>query len=364
MRWHYQWIVVHDFLPRIVGPRRSSTTSCARSYAAGREREVPRRSCATSAFYQWQRRAVHAGRVLGGGLSLRALDGAARYFINDFVSQATGGRLPIFCDTTRTTREPQRLRRCPHDWGIDWKPSSTCRRRQERRSRLQDRHELVNPLGHLPGDAVAGPTPWPAQPAARPAARACRPARPSRARWAFRRSAPKSSTSARRDLGRARAALVLRASRVETTRGGAQPRSRRGPDRGRGPDRPADWRSALLPARRARLAAHAGQRQRRVRDAPSSCASPWASDSPGRAGRRGGPHIRQPRALAEALQPPRWAPAALSSARRSASGRSWLTTTRSNGPAPAARCTLTVSRMSRTSAPVSGASWLTGNTPS
>ena len=63
VRWHYQWIVVHDFLRRIVGAgdaRRGARRD-------GRGPEVDR------ALLQLAQRPVHAGRVLGRRLPVRAL---------------------------------------------------------------------------------------------------------------------------------------------------------------------------------------------------------------------------------------------------------------------------------------------------
>ena len=67
-RWHYQWIVVHDFLQRIVG--RAMAESVLKPGAAGAPATTDLK------FFKWTEPAVHAGRVLRRRLPLRALDGA------------------------------------------------------------------------------------------------------------------------------------------------------------------------------------------------------------------------------------------------------------------------------------------------
>ena len=59
--WHYQWIIVNEFLPPIVGA------------AAGRRDPAPRPAVLPAA----RRRAEHAGRVPGRGVPLRAQPGPA-----------------------------------------------------------------------------------------------------------------------------------------------------------------------------------------------------------------------------------------------------------------------------------------------
>ena len=62
VRWHYQWLVVHEFLPRIVGDAMVAAV-------------LPGTGPPHLGVLQASERGLHARRVLGGRLPLRPLDG-------------------------------------------------------------------------------------------------------------------------------------------------------------------------------------------------------------------------------------------------------------------------------------------------
>ena len=80
VRWHYQWVAIHDFLPRIVGQEmldevfEPETEDDPRAWRQEAEGQGPR---AEAAVLPPEEQGVHAGRVLGRRLSVRAFDDSA-----------------------------------------------------------------------------------------------------------------------------------------------------------------------------------------------------------------------------------------------------------------------------------------------
>ena len=106
VRWHYQWVVIHDFLPRIVGRTWSKEIL---------SRTRTRRPALT--YYRPKREPVHSGRVLGRRLPLRPQHVRPTYKINQTVPE-----LPIFSQKAKPApREDFRgFRRLPSFWTLDW----------------------------------------------------------------------------------------------------------------------------------------------------------------------------------------------------------------------------------------------------
>ena len=74
VRWHYQWVVVHDYLPRIVGQAVVDDILRIEELVVGGHGRPPIAPCARVPLLRPQLRAVHAGGVRRRGLPLRPLD--------------------------------------------------------------------------------------------------------------------------------------------------------------------------------------------------------------------------------------------------------------------------------------------------
>lgn len=150
-RWHYQWVVLHDFLPRIVGP--GIVDDILRPITA----HPGKRNGPALHFFRWNEQpfipvefSVAAYRF---GHSMVRPD----YFFNDFVRGATGGkRTAIFSTDPNPLSNLNGFRPLPPKWGFQWQfffenidTSATEARVHPQLSYKIDSH-LVNPLGQLP----------------------------------------------------------------------------------------------------------------------------------------------------------------------------------------------------------------------
>jgi hypothetical protein len=141
VRWHYQWVVVHDFLPRLVGDDPFSPdhgivaeimTPVPFAMADGQHSTPQPRE--RLRFYHWSDSpfmpvefSVAAYRY--GHSAIRP-----SYEINDFLVQAlphprpvpgvpplTSSRIPIFTRTPEATDSLGGFQEVPSQWGLEWK---------------------------------------------------------------------------------------------------------------------------------------------------------------------------------------------------------------------------------------------------
>ncbi len=160
VRWHYQWIIVHDLLPRIVdGDRGDGSTADrgvvgdilrAEQYATGGGGTGTLRRPHLR-FYRWHDRpfmpiefSVAAYRY--GHSMVRP-----SYFFNDFVKEKNGNvRIPLFSPSTDPIANLNGFRPLPGHWGFQWKyffdvdPAVPAERSYKIGTRLSA------PLGNLP----------------------------------------------------------------------------------------------------------------------------------------------------------------------------------------------------------------------
>lgn len=143
VRWHYQWIVVHDFLPRIVGQQ---MVDGILSFDEGTYK-VPRFDLK---FYRWRQQpfmpvefSVAAYRF--GHSMIRP-----SYKINDGV-----GPLPIFSAVANPgpTDDFRGFRPLPGGWAVDWRFFfESADQTNLQRARKIDSHLALGTF-HLPGEA-------------------------------------------------------------------------------------------------------------------------------------------------------------------------------------------------------------------
>ncbi|MCW2569328.1 MAG: myeloperoxidase thyroid peroxidase cyclooxygenase catalytic subunit [Mycobacterium sp.] len=166
VRWHYQWIVTHDFLPRIVDgdPGDGSTTGKGivddilrvEKYRVGVDRTAklvrPR-----LLFYRPAEQAYIPVEFSVAAYRFGHSMVRPSYFFNDFVKGATGNtRTALFSDDPNPLANLNGNRPLPGRWGFQWKfffdvdPATPAQRSYKIDT------ELVNPLGSLRPD-VASP---------------------------------------------------------------------------------------------------------------------------------------------------------------------------------------------------------------
>jgi hypothetical protein len=131
VRWHYQWIVVNDFLrAHVVGPEIVDDILRPDPYAVSqlRGRGFARQSVsilrAHLRFYAWKDEPYLPVEFSVAAYRFGHSMVRPSYFINDFLRQATGGRrFPIFSGNTRSDNleNLNGFRPLPDDWGFQWK---------------------------------------------------------------------------------------------------------------------------------------------------------------------------------------------------------------------------------------------------
>ena len=176
VRWHYQWVVVHDFLRRIVGddPFRPADGVIAdilkpTSFrTAGGKHDLIRPHLL---FYDWIERpfmpvefAVAAYRF--GHSAIRP-----SYHINSTLqngqfsrehdipqTRAKAFRIPIFTDTPTATDSLGGFQAIPKDWGVDWNffLHLGAKKQDLPQPSYKIDTSIANPLGLMP-DRVTGP---------------------------------------------------------------------------------------------------------------------------------------------------------------------------------------------------------------
>jgi hypothetical protein len=160
VRWHYQWVVVHDFLGRVVdGAGGGATLSHSvvddvlRTDVYGTSGGDVRRTRARLEFY-----APKVDPFMPVEFSVAAYRFGhsmvrPSYFINDVVKAArNNARLPIFSASTGPLDNLNGFRPLPDRWGIQWKyfyDVGGAGAEPPQRSYKIDT-QLVNPLGALP----------------------------------------------------------------------------------------------------------------------------------------------------------------------------------------------------------------------
>jgi len=108
VRWHYQWIVLHDFLPRIVGD--ATVTSVLPPDGAPQFYKPKNDAYMPVEFSVAAYRYGHSMIRPSYSLSSDVLRG----------SDASKNRVPIFSEQTDATANLRGFRPLPPGWGIDW----------------------------------------------------------------------------------------------------------------------------------------------------------------------------------------------------------------------------------------------------
>jgi hypothetical protein len=131
VRWHYQWIVIHDFLPRIVdgnsGDGLGSQEGIFGDILRNEAYAVPgggrvNLGRPNMRFFRWHALPFMPVEFSVGAYRFGHSMVRAAYFINDFVKgQMNDTRIPIFSSSAAPHANLNGFRRLPDLWGIQWK---------------------------------------------------------------------------------------------------------------------------------------------------------------------------------------------------------------------------------------------------
>jgi hypothetical protein len=148
VRWHYQWVVVHDFARRVVGGDVLDDVLRRETYVVSGGTGTLATTCLR--FYHW-----HEDPFLPVEFSVAAYRFGhsmvrPSYFINDFVRDQMGGaRVPLFSASADPLANLNGFRPVPGLWGFQWKHFFDLGDGEPQLSfRIDTR--LATPLGALP----------------------------------------------------------------------------------------------------------------------------------------------------------------------------------------------------------------------
>jgi hypothetical protein len=175
VRWHYQWIVVHDFLRRLVGQRVIDDILAPRQYLApGGKHEVvePR-----LVFYQYKNQPFMPVEFSVAAYRYGHSVARPSYLINDIIPVPVidnAARIPFFLQNGATeTNNLNGFRKLPPQWGLQWKyflPATDDAAGPNDDNLPQPSykldHELGHPLGALPSSVAQAEVLFPGMSAA------------------------------------------------------------------------------------------------------------------------------------------------------------------------------------------------------
>jgi hypothetical protein len=160
-RWHYQWVVVHDFLGRhIVGDDVVEDILVKQAYRVGPGTKRAHLLRPQLFFYHYRDRPFIPVEFSVAAYRFGHSMVRPSYFINDRVKEANhGARRKIFSDNTApdNLENLNGFRPLPPEWGFQWRDFYELdpEKPAQRSYKIDD--ELVDPLGHLP--PTEAPTP-------------------------------------------------------------------------------------------------------------------------------------------------------------------------------------------------------------
>lgn len=158
-RWHYQWVVVNDFLRRIVGDEvvddimRPSSKYKAGCPGVAVELQRPR-----LLFYEPEEAAYMPVEFAVAAYRFGHSMVRPSYFFNDFVRQQTqGAPTPLFSASRGQFDNLNGFRTLPPDWGFEWRFFFDLDPAEPAQRAFKIDTRLAHPLGALP-DRKAPPS--------------------------------------------------------------------------------------------------------------------------------------------------------------------------------------------------------------
>jgi Animal haem peroxidase len=161
VRWHYQWVVIHDFLPRIVGPEMvDQVFPMEKEHGWGRDgkrRKVQRREPRLK-FYR-----PHNNAFMPVEFSVAAYRFGHSMVRPIYRFNSVVGRVPIFSGNfnPNNLENLNGFRPLPAEWGFQWQfffelGANPANQPMQKAYRIDP--QLVNPLGSLPPAIASSPS--------------------------------------------------------------------------------------------------------------------------------------------------------------------------------------------------------------
>lgn len=124
VRWHYQWVVVHDYLVRLVGEDVVADILPAEPYEPAEGEEVPLLEPRLR-FYAWHEQPYMPVEFSVAAYRFGHSIIRPSYLINDVAATDPpvqgAHRIPLFDQTGGPKQSLNGFRALPEDWGIEWK---------------------------------------------------------------------------------------------------------------------------------------------------------------------------------------------------------------------------------------------------
>ena len=161
VRWHYQWIIVHDFLPRILNGSRDEEGKPSTSvvddiltrevYATG-DGKTGSLLRAKLRFFQWQNLPYLPVEFSVAAYRFGHSMVRPSYFFNDFVREQTQNiRTPLFSASNNPLDNLNGFRPLPAKWGFQWKYFFDTDPTFAPQHSFKIDTKISNPLSDLPG---------------------------------------------------------------------------------------------------------------------------------------------------------------------------------------------------------------------
>ena len=124
VRWHYQWVVVHDFLPRLVGQSVVDDILRTNPFEAAEGVQVAQ-TFADLRFFHWQERPFMPVEFSVAAYRYGHSMVRPSYLINSVARTDPpvegASRIPLFSQTGAPTQSLDGFRAVPEDWGVQWR---------------------------------------------------------------------------------------------------------------------------------------------------------------------------------------------------------------------------------------------------
>jgi Animal haem peroxidase len=157
VRWHYQWVVVNDYLRRLVGQEVLDDILVSTPYATpgGEQVAIPD---VRLRFYSWRKRPYMPVEFSVAAYRFGHSIARPSYLINDVARTDPplegAQRIPLFSQSDQPKQSLNGFRPLPDDWGVDWKLFLAGIHGQAAANVPQPSYkldaQLSHPLGELP----------------------------------------------------------------------------------------------------------------------------------------------------------------------------------------------------------------------